>query len=49
MEVFTSDLRAAGTDCEVFVVLHGEKGDTEQEVLGSQPYSFQRGSCDKFK
>ncbi|KXZ51726.1 hypothetical protein GPECTOR_11g173 [Gonium pectorale] len=47
--IHTSDIRGAGTDADVFVVLHGEHGDTPVTVLPSQLEHFERGQCDMFR
>ncbi|KAG2432966.1 hypothetical protein HXX76_008694 [Chlamydomonas incerta] len=47
--VTTSDIRGAGTDADVFVVLHGEFGDTPSTVLPSQLEHFERGQTDHFR
>ncbi|KAG2501257.1 hypothetical protein HYH03_001064 [Edaphochlamys debaryana] len=47
--VYTSDIRGAGTDADVFVVLHGELGDTPVTFFPSQLENFERGSVDKFR
>ncbi|GLC54185.1 hypothetical protein PLESTB_000832700 [Pleodorina starrii] len=47
--VYTSDIRGAGTDADVFVVLHGELGDTPATVFPSQLEHFERGQTDVFR
>ncbi|GIL93966.1 hypothetical protein Vretimale_245 [Volvox reticuliferus] len=47
--VYTSDIRGAGTDADVFIVLHGEHGDTPATVLPSQLEHFERGQTDTFR
>ncbi|GMH36686.1 hypothetical protein BSKO_04559 [Bryopsis sp. KO-2023] len=47
--LYTSDLRGAGTDSEIFIVIHGEDGDTGKIAIPSSPGSFQRGRNDDFR
>lgn len=44
LAVHTADLRGAGTDSQVSVVLYGEKGDSGAKVLDSSANDFERGS-----
>lgn len=41
--VTTSDVRGAGTDANVALVLYGEKGDTGERKLESSANDFERG------
>jgi hypothetical protein len=41
--VTTSDVRGAGTDANVAIVLYGEKGDTGERKLESSANDFERG------
>jgi hypothetical protein len=41
--VTTSDVRGAGTDANVGIVLYGEKGDTGERRLESSANDFERG------
>ena len=47
--VTTSDLRGAGTDANVFFVLYGDKGKSQEINLDNKTDNFERGSVDKFK
>ena len=47
--VTTSDMRGAGTDANVFFVLYGDKGKSEEIKLDNKTDNFERGSVDKFK
>ena len=49
MIVYTSDLRGAGTDANVFMVLYGSDGKTEEVALANETNNFERGSVDNFK
>jgi hypothetical protein len=46
--VHTGDKRGAGTDANVFVILHGDKGDSGKRVLESAGNNFERGRVDTF-
>uniref|UniRef100_A0A383W527 PLAT domain-containing protein n=1 Tax=Tetradesmus obliquus TaxID=3088 RepID=A0A383W527_TETOB len=46
--VTTSDVRGAGTDANVALVLYGEKGDTGERKLESSANDFERGKTDTF-
>ncbi len=46
--VFTSDVRGAGTDANVFIELHGDKGSVGQMRLESGANNFERDQCDVF-
>ena len=41
--VTTSDIRGAGTDADVTMVLYGSKGDTGERVLATSANDFERG------
>ena len=47
--VTTSDLRGAGTDSNVYFVLYGDKGKSEEIQLENKTDNFERGSVDRFK
>ena len=47
--VYTSDLRGAGTDSNVMMVLYGSDGKTEEVTLNNETNNFERGNVDKFK
>jgi hypothetical protein len=44
----TADMRGAGTDCGVFLVMYGSKANSKQVMLESGPDNFQRGKTDLF-
>jgi lipoxygenase homology domain-containing protein 1 len=46
--VRTGDKRGAGTDANVFVILHGPDGDTGKRNLESAGNNFERGNADVF-
>ena len=40
VEVFTGDVRGAGTDANVFLTIHGDKGDSgERKLLKSETFT----------
>ncbi len=47
--VHTGDIRGAGTNANVFLVLYGEKGKSEEHWLRNKTDNFERGQVDKFK
>ena len=47
--VWTSDMRGAGTDSNVFVTLYGDKGKTDEVPMGNATDNFEQGQLDKFK
>ena len=49
VSVHTSDLRGAGTDANVFFVLYGDKGKSEEIELANESNNFERGNVDNFK
>ena len=40
--------RGAGTDADVFVILHGSKGSSSRVMLPSTPADFERGEKNVF-
>ncbi|XP_063067192.1 lipoxygenase homology domain-containing protein 1-like [Engraulis encrasicolus] len=46
--IWTSDIKGAGTDAQVFVQLFGEKGKSDEFPLESKSDSFESGQIDKF-
>ncbi|KAH3761318.1 hypothetical protein Pelo_6863 [Pelomyxa schiedti] len=48
VEVQTGDRRGAGTDAQVYVILHGQKGVSEKHTLDGISGSFERNKLDKF-
>ena len=50
IEVHTGDVRGAGTNSNVFVVLYGKDGKKSEEIwLRSKTDNFERAQVDKFK
>ena len=47
--VYTGDVRGAGTDANVMLVLYGEKGKSEEFSLRNKSDNFERNQVDKFK
>ena len=47
--VYTGDVRGAGTNANVFLVMYGENGKSDQFDLRSKSDNFERGQVDKFK
>ena len=47
--VYTGDERGAGTSANVFLVMYGEKGKSDQFDLRNKSDNFERGQVDKFK
>jgi hypothetical protein len=48
VSVRTGDKRGAGTDANVFIIIHGEKGDSGKRMLESAGNNFERGRVDTF-
>lgn len=48
VEVFTGDVRYAGTDANVTIVIVGENGDIGPKVLDNSKNNFERGKKDTF-
>ncbi len=48
VSVHTGDKRGAGTDANVFIILHGEKGDSGKRNLESSGNNFERARIDTF-
>ncbi|XP_056301849.1 lipoxygenase homology domain-containing protein 1-like [Danio aesculapii] len=46
--IFTSDIKGAGTDAQVFLQVYGENGKSDQFKLESKSDSFEQAQCDKF-
>lgn len=46
--VHTGDKRGAGTDANIYIILHGENGDTGKRPLESSGNNFERGRVDTF-
>ena len=49
MTVWTSDIKGAGTDSNVFIQMYGEDGKTEEYKLRNRTDNFERNEIDKFK
>ncbi|WIA17082.1 hypothetical protein OEZ85_013981 [Tetradesmus obliquus] len=49
LHISTSDVRGAGTDADVHVVLVGSDGSSDRVQLPSKPEHFERGSRDTFR
>ncbi|KAK7479806.1 hypothetical protein BaRGS_00028986, partial [Batillaria attramentaria] len=47
--VFTSDIKHAGTDANVYMVIYGEKGKSDDIPLENKGDSFEAGHMDMFK
>ncbi|KAG2499991.1 hypothetical protein HYH03_002273 [Edaphochlamys debaryana] len=46
--VYTSDIRGAGTDSDVFIVIYGDKGDTGERLMDNSTNNFERNQVDNF-
>ncbi|XP_042603774.1 lipoxygenase homology domain-containing protein 1-like [Cyprinus carpio] len=46
--IWTSEIKGAGTDAQVFVQVYGETGKSDEMRLESKSDSFEQGQCDKF-
>jgi hypothetical protein len=46
--VVTSDVRGAGTDADISMVMHGSKGDAGPLKLDNSANNFERGQTDTF-
>ncbi|GAB4821886.1 hypothetical protein N2152v2_008932 [Parachlorella kessleri] len=44
----TTDLRGADTTANVYITLHGSRGDSQRHALATGPHNFERGSTDAF-
>ena len=47
--MYTGDVRGAGTNANVFLVMYGENGKSDQFDLRNKSDNFERGQVDKFK
>ncbi|XP_013416715.1 lipoxygenase homology domain-containing protein 1 isoform X2 [Lingula anatina] len=47
--IYTSDIRGAGTDANVYMVLYGDKGKSDEVKLDNETDNFEQGQVDKFK
>ena len=48
VSVRTGDKRGAGTDANVYIILHGENGDSGKRALEGSGNNFERGRVDTF-
>ncbi|KAF5899708.1 lipoxygenase homology domain-containing protein 1, partial [Clarias magur] len=46
--IFTSDMKGAGTDAQIFIQVYGEKGKSDEIKLETKSDGFNQGQCDKF-
>lgn len=49
MWIYTSDVRGAGTDANVYVVVYGNKGKSDEVWLDNESNNFETGQTDKLK
>ena len=47
--VYTGDMRGAGTNANVFLVMYGENGKSDRFDLRNKSDNFERAQVDKFK
>lgn len=47
--VWTSDVKGAGTDANVFLQMYGDDGKTEECFIRNRTDNFEQGQVDKFK
>ncbi len=47
--VYTSDMKNAGTDANVHMVIYGDHGKSDELSLKNKSDIFESGKCDKFK
>jgi hypothetical protein len=48
LTVYTSDIRGAGTDADVYMTLSGDNGPADEIKLYNGPDCFKRAAADKF-
>ncbi|KAM9307093.1 lipoxygenase homology domain-containing protein 1 [Pholidichthys leucotaenia] len=48
LSIYTSDVKGAGTDAQVFLQIYGEKGKSDEIKLENNSDSFEQGQVDKF-
>ncbi|KXZ56858.1 hypothetical protein GPECTOR_1g774 [Gonium pectorale] len=46
--VYTSDIRGAGTDSDIFLTIYGDKGDSGERPLDNSSNNFERNQVDNF-
>ena len=49
VNVYTSNMKNSGTDANVYMVLYGDKGKTDDVHLKNKGNDFESGKCDNFK
>lgn len=49
VSVYTSDLKNAGTDANVYICMYGDQGKTDEVYLDNKSNNFETGKCDSFK
>ncbi|XP_012940880.1 lipoxygenase homology domain-containing protein 1 [Aplysia californica] len=47
--VFTSDIKSAGTDANVYITIYGDKGKSDDIPLSNKGDSFEKGNMDTFR
>ena len=47
--MYTGDVRGAGTNSNVFLVLYGDNGKSDEFKLRTKSDNFERGQVDQFK
>ena len=47
--IYTSDMKSAGTDAHVTMVMYGDKGKTDDIELKSKKDLFEKGKCDELQ
>ncbi|XP_063398724.1 lipoxygenase homology domain-containing protein 1-like isoform X1 [Mytilus trossulus] len=47
--IYTSDMKMAGTDANVYVCVYGEKGKSDEMLLENKTDNFEQGKVDYFK
>ncbi len=48
VSVYTSNMKNAGTDANVFLMIYGDQGKTDELALRGDRGQFESGRCDKF-
>jgi hypothetical protein len=48
VSVYTSNMKNAGTDANVFMMIYGDQGKTDELALRGDRSQFESGRCDKF-
>lgn len=49
MTLWTSDIKGAGTDANVFIQMYGVNGKTDEIKLRNKTDNFEKAAVDKFK